>query len=145
MRIRRVIGPVLLLALALALSACTTLNYGLAVDKPILTDRSLKRPHRIVTDFKEYNKRVYLFWGLWPIAGQNGSDLLAHHIGDGDGIVNLTAYEKFDLLDFLIGGATTGIISTRTVEVRGNNFVYAEPPLPPPPPPVEEQPLPPAP
>lgn len=121
----RLILRLFLPALALvALAGCTELNYAAGPEKPVLANRALQQPHHITSQFTEMGHRVYLFWGLMPVGGDDGVNLIGHRTGLGDGIVNLTMKERYSLLDQLATLATLGIVSVRTLEVRGDIFAY---------------------
>lgn len=128
--------------LALLTTGCTSLEYAAGPQKPVLGNSGIAPPHRILGEFVERGHRVYLFWGLLPVAGRDGTDLIQSRMASGDGIINLTARERYSFLDELVVLATVGIVSIRTVEVRGDTFAYEPAPgeLPPPiivtPPPV---------
>lgn len=54
-------------------------------------------------------KQVWLFWGLLPVGRTN-----INTPGDG----NCEVVSRFNVLDFVIGGLTAGIVSTRTIKVN---------------------------
>lgn len=112
------------------LAGCTSLNYAAGPQKPVLANNTLIRPHKITGTFKEKGRRVFLFWGFLPFAGDDGEDLIVARMVQGDGIVNLTASEKYSFIDNLIGLCTAGFVLTRSVEVSGDLFSYE--PVPPP-------------
>lgn len=117
-----------LLGLLLAAPAgCTTLHYHAGAQKPVLANAGLVRPYKVTSQFLERGRRVYLFWGLAPVAGLDGEDLISGRINQGDGIINLTARERYAFPDLLIGLFTAGIVSSRTLEVRGDVVTWAAP------------------
>ena len=125
----RIIIKIILLGLVLVpLGGCTMLHYATGPQKPVLANRGLQRPHHITSAFVEKGHRIYLFWGLLPIAGEDGEDLIARPMALGDGIVNLTARERYSFIDNLIGLLTVGIVSGRTLSVQGDVFAYEPPP-----------------
>jgi hypothetical protein len=121
----RIVLPALLLG---AVAGCTRLDYAAGPQKPVLANRALPRPHRITSEFVEKGRRYYLFWGLVPFGGVNGEDLIARRITLGDGIVNFTAREKFSIVDWLVNLVTAGIVSSRSMEIRGDIFAWEPPP-----------------
>lgn len=135
-----------LLGLLLApLAGCTSLNYAAGPQKPILANRVLVRPYKITSEFKEKGRRVYVFWGLLPCAGDDGDDLIAARMALGDGIVDLTAQEHYSFVDNLLALVTAGFVRTRSVEIHGDIFTYETAPPPPAllaPPPAEATPTP---
>lgn len=77
--------------------------------------------------------RLYLFWGLVPVADE--SDLAAAMqeaaAREGvDGVANLTFESRFSGMDFALQMLTLGIVAPRTYRVRGDLVRINAPPLP---------------
>lgn len=121
---RRLIHGLVLVLLVGALGACTRIDYAAGPNKPVLANRALVRPHRVTSNFEDRGRRFYALWGLVPIGGANGEDLISRRAAQGDGLVNVNACERYNLVDMLIDLATVGLISSRTVDVKGSVFVF---------------------
>lgn len=125
---RSLLGISLMGLLLATLAGCTTLTYHAGPQKPVLANDGLVRPHHISSQFLEKGRRYYLLWGLVSLEGFDGYDLIAARIDQGDGIVNLNARERYSFEDQLLSLFTLGIVSSRTMEVRGAVFTYTPPP-----------------
>ncbi len=109
--------PVSILALSLALTTigCSAVTYYTQTDKPVVTS-DLPKGYEFKQHISESKRNIYLVWGLIPFRVVEQHEVLIPFLRTGDGLVNVTSKQEWDLLSFIIGGFTYGFVQTLNTE-----------------------------
>ena len=122
---RRVVSVIIIaLALATVVAGCARLPMESNLDKTI-SMTSMKGTY--VRQFDTKERAIWLFWGLAPLSVPSVDEVVGPHVADRAGIQNLSIETRYSIVDGLITTLTIGILTVRTVRIKGEVYDKSAP------------------
>ncbi len=116
---RRLLGIMLASMTLLCLTGCATLRFESTLTKDVSMTQTSYSYSR---DFYVQRRALWLFWGIVPLSRPEVDEVVGGQISGSERVQNLKITTKYTLLDFLISGLTSGIVTSRKVVIEGEVY-----------------------
>lgn len=122
----RTSGILFLMSIVIITSGCSTIHYDATTLKAIAAMNkgagAGSADYEVVGQFKHKKKVIFLISDLITIKDAELDLAIEKAIvsSGGDGIINISIHEKDSFIDLVIASLTYGLLSTRSVEFRGD-------------------------
>lgn len=116
---RTIFISVVAFALVIVIAGCAHLPMKSELRKPIsMTDMQ----EEYIRKFDVTQRAVWLLWGLVPLSIPTVDGVVGPHVADNIGVQNLEIKTKTSFVDGIITILTDGIITVRTVTIKGEVY-----------------------
>jgi hypothetical protein len=118
-RMRRLLVITLATMILLGLTGCAALRFESTLTKDVSMTQTSYSYSR---DFYVQRRALWLFWGIIPLSTPEVDEVVGSQISGSERVQNLKITTKYTLLDFLISGLTSGIVTSRKVVIEGEVY-----------------------
>jgi hypothetical protein len=118
-RMRRLLVITLATMILLGLTGCAALRFESTLTKDVSMTQTSYSYSR---DFYVQRRALWLFWGIVPLSTPEVDEVVGGQISGSERVQNLKITTKYTLLDFLISGLTSGIVTSRKVVIEGEVY-----------------------
>ena len=102
--------------LIIGVAGCATIKIESKIEKPVSMTSLRGTP---VRDFAVNTRAIWLFWGLIDLSVPEFDQIIGPYAADRAGIQKLEIKTQYGFLDLVVTALTDGIITMRTVKIKG--------------------------